>query len=117
MIYNNIYIVYSIFLPVYPFGSLRDAHTALAWVRLILTPLPIPRTIPAFTQDSRLHASPVVWENLNAVRENPHQEQRAEESNLSIFTENKLKLSFPACRLNAINVLSVGTAERLPSKC
>ena len=34
-----------------------------------------------------------------------------------VFTENKLKLSFPACRLNTINVLSVSTAERLLSKC
>ena len=91
ILHSFYFLFYSIFLPVYPFGFLRDAPTALAWVRLILTPLPITQHSAGalFLHSprirSRLHASPVVWENLNAARENPHQKQPSEESNLSRF--------------------------------
>ena len=47
-------------------------------------PNTLPLTIPAFAQGLRLYAPPVVWENLKATRENLHQEQRPEESNLSM---------------------------------
>ena len=48
----------------------------------------IPPYNPASFLDSprvRACTRTVVWENLNATKENPHQEQRAEESNLSIL--------------------------------